>query len=232
MPLRKDVRKGFCRYVGSRTACTHVVLRRTSCAGAVAARAFRRRSIWNDPCSIHSTRLQTGENFEVTDKETSMANIAVQKETSPQDRAPSKVGREWDPFHTMRELMRWEPFPSMMSGYRAFEGATFSPDFEVKETKEAFVFSADMPGVKEGDIDVRLTQNRLTISGKRESEKTEKGDQYYTTERSYGSFTRAFTLPEGIESNKIHAELKQGVLTLVIPKKPEALPKKIEVSTR
>jgi HSP20 family protein len=161
-----------------------------------------------------------------------MANVAVHEETGPQGKVPAKVGREWDPFRAMRELMGWEPFPSMMSGNRAFEAAAFSPDFEVKETREAFVFTADMPGVKEGDIDVRLAQNRLTISGKRESEKTEKGDQYYTTERSYGGFTRAFTLPEGIESAKINAELEQGVLTLVIPKKPEALPKKIDVTTR
>ena len=161
-----------------------------------------------------------------------MASVAVTKETGPQGQVPAKVSREWDPFRAMRELMGWEPFPSMASGYRAFEGAAFSPDFEVKETKEAFVFTADMPGIKESDIDVRLTQNRLTISGKRESEETEKGDQYYTTERSYGSFTRAFTLPEGIESAKTNAELKQGVLTLVIPKKPEVLPKKIDVTTR
>ena len=161
-----------------------------------------------------------------------MANVAVQRETSPQGQVPAKVGREWDPFRAMRELMGWEPFPGTMTGYRAFENAAFSPDFEVKETKEAFVFTADMPGVKEGDIDVRLTQNRLTVSGKRESEKTEKGDQYYTTERSYGSFTRAFTLPEGIESAKTYAELKQGVLTLVVPKKPEVLAKKIDVAAK
>lgn len=160
----------------------------------------------------------------------SLANIAVQRETGAQAPVPAKVAREWDPFRTMRELLRWEPFSELVPGYRTLESVAFSPDFEIKETKEGFVFTADVPGVKEGDLDVRLTQNRLSISGKRESEKTEKGDQYYATERSYGSFTRAFTLPEGVDGDKIRAELKGGVLTLMIPKKPEVLPKKIDVS--
>jgi HSP20 family protein len=101
----------------------------------------------------------------------------------------------------MRDLLRWEPFGELSPSFRTLETAAFSPDFEVKETKEAFVFTADVPGVKEGDLEVRLTQNRLSVSGKRESEKTEKGEQFYTTERSYGTFTRAFTLPEGVDAD-------------------------------
>ncbi|HEY5373189.1 MAG TPA: HSP20 family small heat-shock protein, partial [Polyangiaceae bacterium] len=112
------------------------------------------------------------------------------------------------------------------------DAAAFSPDFDVKETKEGFVFRADVPGIKDADLDVRLTQNRLSISGKRESEKEEKGDTFYTSERSYGSFTRAFTLPQGVDADKIKAELKEGVLTLMVPKKPEAQPKKIDVTSR
>ena len=162
-----------------------------------------------------------------------MANIAVQKEAGPQAPVPARqLTREWDPFRAMRDLLRWEPFGEMTPRFQAFEGAVFSPDFDVKETKEAFVFTADVPGVKEGDLDIRLTQNRLSISGKRESEKTEKGDQFYATERSYGSFTRAFTLPEGVQADKISAELKGGVLTLMIPKNPETLPKKIDVTSK
>lgn len=162
-----------------------------------------------------------------------MANIAVQKETGPQVPVPARAfPREWDPFRAMRELLRWEPFGELAPSFRALEGAAFSPDFDVKETTEGFVFTADVPGVKEGDLDIRLTQNRLSISGKRESEKTEKGDQFYTTERSYGSFTRAFTLPDGVQADKISAELKGGVLTLMLPKKPEVLPKKIDVTSK
>lgn len=78
----------------------------------------------------------------------------------------------------------------------------FSAAFEVKETKEAFIFKADLPGIKAEDLDVVLTQNRLTIRGKREAEKSEKGETFYTFERSYGSFARSFTLPEGVDSKR------------------------------
>jgi HSP20 family protein len=161
-----------------------------------------------------------------------MANIAVQRENGAQAPMSARAAREWDPFRAMRDLLRWEPFGELSPSFRTLETAAFSPDFEVKETKEAFVFTADVPGVKEGDLEVRLTQNRLSVSGKRESEKTEKGEQFYTTERSYGTFTRAFTLPEGVDADKISAELKSGVLNLVVPKKPESQPKKIEVSSK
>jgi len=157
-----------------------------------------------------------------------MGNIAIHKDTSAPVRS---LAREWEPFRTMRELFRWDPFGEM-TPFAFTDAATFAPAFDVRETKEAFVFSADVPGIKESDLDVRLAQNRLTISGKRESEKVEKTDQFYTSERSYGSFSRSFTLPEGVQSDKIQAELKGGVLTLSLPKKPEALPKKIDVTSK
>jgi HSP20 family protein len=162
-----------------------------------------------------------------------MSNIAVQKDpsTPATTSAPYSVG-DWDPFRAMRELMQWQPFGSLSPSFRALDTTRFSPDFDVKETKEGFVFHADVPGIKDSDLDIRLTQNRLSVSGKRESEKTEKGDTFYTTERSYGSFTRSFTLPEGVDGDKIKAELKEGVLTLMIPKKPEAQPKKIGINTK
>jgi HSP20 family protein len=162
-----------------------------------------------------------------------MANIAVQQDKTPQASTPVRSpAYGWDQIRSLRDLFRWDPFGEMLPSFLSLESVAFSPDFDVKETKEGFVFTADMPGVKESDLDVRLTQNRLTISGKRESEKVEKTDQFYASERSYGSFTRSFTLPDGVAADKIHAELKQGVLTLAIPKKPEAQPKKIEVQSK
>jgi HSP20 family protein len=124
--------------------------------------------------------------------------------------------------------MRWDPFMEMTPSL-ATEMSSFAPAFEVKETKEAFVFTADMPGVKESDLEVRLTQNRLSISGKRESEKSDKSETYYAYERSFGSFTRTFTLPEGVNTEAIKATMKDGVLTVELPKLPEQQPKKVEV---
>lgn len=74
-----------------------------------------------------------------------------------------------------------------------------------------------------------MTGNRLNVSGKREDEKEEKTDRYYTYERNYGSFTRSFTLPDGADVDKLRASLDQGVLTITIPKRPEVQPKKIAV---
>jgi len=129
------------------------------------------------------------------------------------------------------QWVHWDPF-RQMAPFRPGEeqSACFSPDFEIKETKDGFVFKADIPGVKEKDLEITMTGNRLTISGKREAERGEPADIYYARECSYGGFTRAFTLPEGTDGNNhIRAELGQGVLTLLVPKKPELQPKRIEV---
>ncbi len=126
----------------------------------------------------------------------------------------------------MRELMGWEPLREMIPG---FGGAGFAPAFDVKETKDAYVFKADLPGLKEDDVELSLTGNRLTVSGQREEERREENDRFYTFERSHGTFSRSFTLPPGIDPDHVRAELKNGVLGVVIPKKPEIQPKKIEL---
>ena len=141
--------------------------------------------------------------------------------------------REWDPFQRMQELMGWDPFEVMnqwLTGAGGREGGlTFVPAFEVKETKDAFIFKADLPGVKEDDVDISVTGNQLTVSGKREEEKREEGERYFAYERSSGSFSRSFTLPEGVDSEHVSAELKNGVLTLMLPKRPEVQPKRIRL---
>ena len=129
----------------------------------------------------------------------------------------------WDPFRIMFELMG-EPHREL----RPVEPA-FAPSFEVFERKDAYVFKADLPGIKQDDLDITLTENRLAISGKREAEERKEGERFYAYERSFGTFTRSFTLPEGVDAEHVAAELKDGVLTLVVPKKPEVQPKKISI---
>jgi HSP20 family protein len=126
-------------------------------------------------------------------------------------------------------MLRWDPFREMAPYWATSDVAAFQPAFEVKETKEAYVFKADLPGVKEQDLDITRTGNRLTVSGKREAEKEDKTDTYYAYERSYGSFARTFTLPDGIDADHVRADLQDGVLSLVVPKTPEAQPKKISL---
>ena len=157
-----------------------------------------------------------------------MADVSVQKRN--QGEAPTLARREWDPFRVMRDMLRWDPFREMAPALSA-EVPGYSPAFEVKETKESFVFKVDVPGIKEQDIEVNVAGNRLTISGKREAEKEDKGDTFYTYERSYGSFTRTFTLPDQTDGEHVKAELKNGELTVVVPKTPTAVAKRIPVGS-
>ena len=138
---------------------------------------------------------------------------------------------EWDPARWMRDLLRWDPFREMSASLPGIPSLEFAPAFEIKEDKDGYVFTSDLPGVAEKDIEVSRTGNRLTISGKREAEHEEKTDTYYARERSYGSFARSFTLPDGVDGEHIRADLKDGVLRVVVPKKPEAQPQKISIKS-
>lgn len=155
-----------------------------------------------------------------------MANILVRREP----RAPmSSIARDWEPLRAMHDLLQWDPFRELAPSMPERAMAEYVPNLEVQETKTGFVLRADMPGVKLSDIDVSLTGNRLTLSGKRESESREKGEAFYVYERSYGAFTRSLTLPADVDPSKIRAELRDGVLTIDLPKTVAMQPQKIEV---
>lgn len=158
-----------------------------------------------------------------------MADIAVRKNAGG---APVvNQGRELEPYQLMRELLRWDPFGEMSPSWPESRPLAFAPAFEVKEVKNAYLFKADLPGVKEADLEVTMTGNRLTVTGKREEEHEEHQGTYFTRERSYGQFTRAFTLPEGADATQVHADLKAGVLTIAVPKRPEVQPKKVAIGS-
>ena len=142
-------------------------------------------------------------------------------------RGEAPLERRWDPFEMMREMMTWDPFRELGTPFTRSEA--FVPTFEVKETKEGYLFKADLPGVKEKELELSLTGNRLTVSGRREEEKKEEGERFYAYERSYGTFSRSFTLPESVDPDHAAADLSNGVLTITMPKRPELKPKKIEV---
>jgi len=157
-----------------------------------------------------------------------MADIAVQKKDQP---GTSTITRpQWDPFRSMRDLLRWDPFQEM-APLLSTPGQTFAPAFDVKETKDSFVFKADVPGIKEQDLEIDVAGNRLTISGKREEEKEDKNETFYTYERSYGSFCRAFTLPIQADTAHVKAEIKNGELTVLVPKTAAAVAKRIPVAS-
>jgi HSP20 family protein len=122
-----------------------------------------------------------------------------------------------DPFQMIRDFFV-DPFRAMQSPYIGRELA-WNPSFEVRETDNAYVFKGDLPGVKQDDIEISLLENRLLITGKRDSETEQDEGTLHTYERSYGSFQRAFMLPDNADLDKISTGLKDGVLTIAVPKK-------------
>lgn len=137
---------------------------------------------------------------------------------------------EWDPFRVMDQLLRWDPLQGALPMVQQTRQMAFVPQFEVRETQDGYIFKADLPGVKDSELDISLTGNRLTVSGRREAEEQKAGENFHLYERSYGSFSRSFTLPDTADVNQCKADLKDGVLTVTLPKRSEAQPRKINLS--
>ncbi|MCE1204969.1 MAG: Hsp20 family protein [Holophagaceae bacterium] len=131
-----------------------------------------------------------------------------------------------EPFRLMRDFLRWDP----LLDYGPGAPTAFMPSFDVKETPDAYQFRADLPGIQEAELEISLEGTRLTVAGKREEEAPREGERIHLSERSHGRFSRTFTLPEDVEGEKVVAELRNGVLTLMVPKRPEVRPRKINVS--
>lgn len=164
-------------------------------------------------------------------KREDVGNQLIKRDLGEVARHPMHLMRELarDPFQALRDLMSWDPFREMVPVGRG--ALRWSPDFEIRETKDSYVFKADLPGTKKDDLDISLVGNRLAVTGKREEEVETKDDTYFACERTYGSFTRTFTLPDTADTEHISSELRDGVLTLVIPKKEGAQARKIDVRT-
>ena len=154
-----------------------------------------------------------------------MANVVVRKEEGRN--VPAQLVPSTDFFAPIRDFV--EPLRQFLAPFGEFRPFAFFPAFEIKENKDGYLIKADVPGVKEADLEVNVTGKRLSVSGKREEEKEERGETYYTSERTYGSFSRSFTLPEGSDLQHIAADLKGGVLTISVPKSPETKTKKVEI---
>jgi HSP20 family protein len=146
---------------------------------------------------------------------------------------------EWRPFELFRrEVDRM--FDDFMSGFGrspfrslAREELPFvsSPAVDVVEKEDAFQITAELPGLEQKDVEVKCTDSTLTIKGEKKEEMEEKKKDYYLSERRFGSFQRAFRIPETVDAGKVDASFKNGVLTLTLPKTAEAQKRerKIEV---
>ena len=142
-------------------------------------------------------------------------------------------------------LMRWSPWRDMLSLQndmsRVFPGwgvgdkeemltTDWSPQVDIYEDEAGIKLRADVPGVAQNDLDVKVENGMLTIKGERKLEKEDKKENYHRIERVYGAFTRSFLLPDYADTEKVEAKFKDGVLEVALPKKAEKQPKKIKVA--
>jgi HSP20 family protein len=141
----------------------------------------------------------------------------------------------WDPFREMSSLQ--ERMNRLMSDFRTrspfgeeemAQGA-WIPAVDIYETKESIVLNVELPGVTKEDIALEVKDSTLTIKGEKKLEKNVKEENFHRLERSYGSFTRAFTLPSTVQQDKVKAKFRDGILEIMLPKAEEAKPKQIKV---
>lgn len=168
--------------------------------------------------------------------------MATKKEVVPAKGAGAQMDTrsEWEhPFAAFQKEMN-KLFESFFGGFDLkpsthLEGrsaAAFTPRVDVSETDKEIKVSAELPGIDEKDIDVSLTRDTLTIKGEKKEEKEDKGKDYYRMERSYGSFTRAISLPIEVDTDKAKATFKKGVLQVVLPKSAKAIQETKKVAVK
>jgi len=153
-------------------------------------------------------------------------------------RRPGRGLIPWRPFRELEELERrledvfGRPFLPAVWRRLPMEERGWAPTIEVFEKEDKFVVKAELPGMKEEDIDVSVVGDTLTIKGERKAETEVKEEDYYCCERSYGGFSRSIALPSTVDANKIKASYEDGVLEVSLPKAAEVKPKKIAVSAK
>lgn len=141
---------------------------------------------------------------------------------------------QWRPFREVSRLRNemdrlWDEY--FGSGRRAFRPIEeeWLPAVDVSETADKITVKAEIPGLEAKDIEISMVGDTLTIKGEKKAEREEKDENYHMVERSYGSFSRAMKLPGVVDSEKVEATYKNGVLTVVLPKKEEVKPKAIQI---
>jgi HSP20 family protein len=139
----------------------------------------------------------------------------------------------WDPFRefsTLQDRMNRLFRDSYGEREEALTTSSFAPAVDVYEDDHNLTLKIEVPGIDEKDIDVRVENNVLTVHGERKFEKEEKEENFRRVERQYGSFTRSFTLPNTVDTDRVQANYEKGILKIQLAKKAEAKPKQIKVN--
>jgi HSP20 family protein len=140
----------------------------------------------------------------------------------------------YDPFRDLRTLQEEvnRLFSTNLTRGFAEEGigrGAWNPSVDIYENKDQIVLEAELPGMKRDDFELTIENNVITLRGERQFEKKEEADNYHRVERSYGSFTRSFTLPQTVSADGATAEYRNGVLRVTLPKREETKARRIEV---
>ncbi len=136
----------------------------------------------------------------------------------------------WDPFRDLQRLQ--EEMNRLFDDrlmQRGSESVGWTPNVDIFEDEEGVSLRFDLAGVEPKDVDIRFENGVLTLRGERKLDREDQRDNYHRVEVEYGTFTRSFSLPATIDAEKIKAESKNGILTVHLPKKPEAKPRAIQV---
>ncbi len=146
---------------------------------------------------------------------------------------PWRPLRELVPFRDFERVRRemdrlWDSFFEVPKR-RPEEAAEWLPSLDVAETKNEIVVKAEIPGMEPKDIDISFSDGMLTIKGEKKQEKEEKEQNYHLVERSYGVFTRSIRLPADVQTDKIKASYKNGILAVTLPKSEEAKKKEVKI---
>jgi len=141
----------------------------------------------------------------------------------------------YDPFRDLRTLQEEvnRLFSTNLTRSFGEEGigrGAWSPSVDIYENKDQIVLEAELPGMNREDFDLSIENNVITLRGERNFEKKEENDNYHRVERSYGSFTRSFTLPQTVSAEGAIAEYQNGVLRVTLPKREETKARRIEIS--
>jgi HSP20 family protein len=144
--------------------------------------------------------------------------------------------RGWAPFQDLVTIQdRINNLFEGSMGYKddkSLASTTWKPLVDIFEDEQAITIKAELPEVDEKDVQINLDNNMLTIKGERKLEKEEKKESYHRVERYYGSFQRSFELPTTVDGDNIAASYDKGVLKIVLPKKEDSQPKKVQIEIK
>jgi HSP20 family protein len=141
------------------------------------------------------------------------------------------MGRPAPPVPNKSAPRRQVPAPLSLRS-RSAPPPAWSPPCDIYETDCEFVVTAELPGARREEIRVNVEADSLTLRGERKIEEETRRDDYRRAERRLGEFTRSFTIPNAVDPNRIHAEFINGLLTVTLPKREEALPRKIAINIK